>query len=79
MLQWLILSALCVGVSGAPSQTTWRVGQEVQTASGKVTGHASKWQPEVSEYLGIVFRIFQDRSLQADIARRHSIRPAAVR
>jgi cholinesterase len=27
----------------------------VQTTSGMVIGHASKWQPDVSEYLGIRF------------------------
>jgi carboxylesterase type B len=33
----------------------WNVGEEVKTSSGSVKGHASSWQPEVSEYLGIPF------------------------
>jgi hypothetical protein len=37
--------------------TPWSTGQEVSTSSGKVAGHASKWQPEVSEYLGIPFAL----------------------
>lgn len=31
------------------------VGETVSTSSGRVQGHASKWQPEVSEYLGIPY------------------------
>ncbi len=36
-------------------QSNWTVGQEVQTSSGLVTGHAAKNQSEVSEYLGIPY------------------------
>jgi hypothetical protein len=39
----------------ANAQASWKVGQEVKTTSGTVIGQASKWQPEVSEYLGIPF------------------------
>jgi cholinesterase len=39
----------------ANAQAVWKVGQEVKTTSGTVIGQASKWQPEVSEYLGIPF------------------------
>src|ERR1700761_6529440 len=34
---------------------SWAIGQVVQTNSGPIEGHASKWKPEVSEYLGIPF------------------------
>jgi cholinesterase len=33
--------------------SAWNIGQEVNTSSGNVIGHASSWQTEVSEYLGI--------------------------
>lgn len=33
----------------------WEIGQEVSTTSGLIDGHASSWQLEVSEYLGIPF------------------------
>jgi hypothetical protein len=39
----------------ANAQAVWKIGQEVKTTSGTVIGQASKWQPEVSEYLGIPF------------------------
>jgi hypothetical protein len=38
-----------------PSISGWEIGQEVITTSGYVKGHASTWQPAVSEYLGIPF------------------------
>jgi cholinesterase len=44
----LLLSAL--GIAAA-----WDIGQDVQTASGVIKGHASPWQGEVSEYLGVPF------------------------
>jgi cholinesterase len=34
---------------------SWSIGQEVKTTSGLITGRASDWVPEVSEYLGIPF------------------------
>lgn len=37
------------------SLQAWNIGQEVQTTSGTLVGHASAWQPQVSEYLGIPF------------------------
>ncbi|KAF1810959.1 alpha/beta-hydrolase [Eremomyces bilateralis CBS 781.70] len=33
----------------------WDIGQEVQTTSGTIKGHASSWQSEVSEYLGVPY------------------------
>jgi cholinesterase len=36
-------------------QTEWKVGNSVKTTSGTIIGQASKWQPAVSEYLGIPF------------------------
>jgi cholinesterase len=36
-------------------QTAWTVGQTVKTTSGTIIGQASKWQPAVSEYLGVPF------------------------
>ena len=36
-------------------QTTWAVGQTVNTTSGPVTGHAGTTVEGVSEYLGIPF------------------------
>jgi hypothetical protein len=32
-----------------------QVGEPVKTTIGQVIGHASSWQPTVSEYLGIPF------------------------
>jgi cholinesterase len=37
------------------SKNTWTVGQRVSAGEAVVHGQASKWQPEVSEYLGIPF------------------------
>lgn len=39
----------------AHSRATYNIGEAVKTTSGTVIGQASKWQPEVSEYLGIPF------------------------
>ncbi|KAF2672425.1 alpha/beta-hydrolase [Microthyrium microscopicum] len=39
----------------AIAKPTWSIGQKVDTKSGPVTGHASSWKPDVSEYLGIPF------------------------
>lgn len=39
----------------AYSRATFNIGEAVKTTSGTVIGQASKWQPEVSEYLGIPF------------------------
>jgi cholinesterase len=36
-------------------QTAWKIGEAVKTTSGTFIGQASKWQPAVSEYLGIPF------------------------
>jgi cholinesterase len=44
-------------VSPPPPVTAFRPGQTVNTTSGPVTGHASSWQKEVSEYLGIPFAV----------------------
>lgn len=38
----------------AQSRAT-NIGEAVKTTSGTIIGQASKWQPEVSEYLGIPF------------------------
>jgi cholinesterase len=60
--------------------STWQIGEQVKTSSGPVKGHASSWQPDVSEYLGIPYalppvgplrwtspRVFTgDRVIQAD-------------
>jgi cholinesterase len=49
------LLTLAFGLGIADAQTSWKVGNEVKTTSGTVLGQASKWQPEVSEYLGVPF------------------------
>ncbi|KAF1982810.1 alpha/beta-hydrolase [Aulographum hederae CBS 113979] len=46
------LLVLALAVSTA---TAYSVGQTVKTSSGQISGHASAWQGEVSEYLGIPF------------------------
>lgn len=43
----LALVAHVIGISA--------IGDEVKTTSGTIKGHASEWQPEVSEYLGVPF------------------------
>lgn len=40
---------------GFIDQSTFHVGQGVQTSSGLIVGHAAKTATEVSEYLGIPF------------------------
>jgi cholinesterase len=37
--------------------STWQIGEQVKTSSGPVVGHASSWQPDVSEYLGIPYAV----------------------
>jgi cholinesterase len=37
------------------AKTAWTVGQRVQAGGAVIHGQASKWQPEVSEYLGVPF------------------------
>jgi carboxylesterase type B len=44
----LLLSSLAIAAA-------WNIGQEVPTSSGIIKGHASSWQGEVSEYLGVPF------------------------
>jgi cholinesterase len=51
MHTFVALTALAGVVAGQ----SWSIGQQVQTTSGSVTGHASDWKPEVSEYLGIPY------------------------
>jgi carboxylesterase type B len=41
----------------ANAQGAFKVGTTIKTTSGDVTGQASKWKPEVSEYLGIPFAL----------------------
>jgi cholinesterase len=43
--------------SPTSSAAPFDIGQKVQTTSGTVLGHASTWQPQVSEYLGIPYAI----------------------
>jgi cholinesterase len=53
-----IVPALAVAelaMASSFQQPAWKVGQSVKTSSGSVVGHASRWKPEVSEYLGIPF------------------------
>jgi hypothetical protein len=40
---------------GFIDQSTFQVGQGVQTSSGLIVGHAAKTATDVSEYLGIPF------------------------
>jgi len=42
------------GVGGSDAQG-FKVGQQVQTTSGVMVGHASAWKVDVSEYLGVPF------------------------
>jgi carboxylesterase type B len=37
------------------SAETWTIGQQVKTTSGLISGQASSWQKETSEYLGIPY------------------------
>jgi cholinesterase len=37
------------------ASAAWQVGETVKTTSGQIKGHASDWQPTVSEYLGVPF------------------------
>jgi cholinesterase len=37
--------------------SAWQIGEQVKTSSGPVKGHASSWQPDVSEYLGIPYAL----------------------
>jgi cholinesterase len=53
MAQFLIISILLTFIPTVSAQ--WIVGQAVNTTSGVVTGRASKYHPEVSEYLGVRF------------------------
>jgi hypothetical protein len=48
------ISAPCAA-SLDTGESSWSIGEEVKTSAGKITGHASKWQSQVSEYLGIPF------------------------
>ncbi|KAF2674497.1 alpha/beta-hydrolase [Microthyrium microscopicum] len=50
-----LLITLVFGSSVVAAQPTFKVGDGVKTTSGTVIGQASKWQPQVSEYLGIPF------------------------
>jgi Carboxylesterase family len=47
MLTIFATAFLSVGVKG------FTVGQTVKTTAGDLTGQASSWKPDVSEYLGI--------------------------
>ena len=53
----LLLYSLLNATGVFSLKTSWSIGQEVSTSSGSFVGHASKWQPEVSEYLGIPFAV----------------------
>lgn len=53
MKSFLTTTLLSIGLADA--QSTWKVGQSVKTTSGVVTGQASSWKNEVSEYLGVPF------------------------
>jgi carboxylesterase type B len=46
----LVVPSILHSVSAA-----WKVGETVKTTSGQIKGHASDWQPTVSEYLGVPF------------------------
>lgn len=47
--------AFAFGITTALSPE-WEIGQEVSTTNGlQIKGHASSWQPEVSQYLGVPF------------------------
>lgn len=50
-----ILSLVGLAAALPQSSISFKVGQVVKTTSGIVQGHASSWQPEVSEYLGIPY------------------------
>jgi cholinesterase len=53
LLSTISLTTLAAARPKAPA--AFSVGQGVTTTSGTVEGHASSWQPEVSEYLGIPY------------------------
>ncbi|PKS08110.1 hypothetical protein jhhlp_005385 [Lomentospora prolificans] len=52
-------AAVCLlsgsAVAGARDLPEWIPGQLVNTTSGPILGHASAWQPLVSEYLGLPY------------------------
>jgi cholinesterase len=39
------------------AQSVFKVGQSVKTSSGHISGQASSWKTDVSEYLGIPFAL----------------------
>jgi cholinesterase len=53
MRRSLLIFVFATGFANAQAQ--WKIGQEVKTTSGTVIGQASKWQTQVSEYLGVPF------------------------
>lgn len=53
----IILSLISLAAALPQAPSAFKVGQAVKTTSGAVQGHASSWQPEVSEYLGIPYAL----------------------
>jgi cholinesterase len=49
--------AVLVAAASAVNGQAFKVGQTVKTTTGDLTGKASDWKPEVSEYLGIPFAL----------------------
>ncbi|KAF2432318.1 alpha/beta-hydrolase [Tothia fuscella] len=51
----MFLQLALVSLVGAVPSLAWSIGQQVNSTSGPITGHAADWKPDVSEYLGIPF------------------------
>ena len=51
----MYLTAVVLSAALANAQASFKIGNTIKTTSGDVTGQASSWRSNVSEYLGIPF------------------------
>ena len=49
------LVTVLLSVATVEAYSTWTVGQQVKTTSGRVVGQASSLKAEVTEFLGVPF------------------------
>src|ERR1700760_1952894 len=56
-MRFSLSAGLLALISGASASinVSFKVGDQVKTASGSIKGHASTWKSQVSEYLGIPY------------------------
>jgi hypothetical protein len=57
IIEVVLTSLLAISALVTAVPANWKIGDTVETTSGPVQGHASDWQPSVSEYLGIPFAV----------------------